>query len=323
MSYQVLLLKKLADTGIRYLMDHGCDVIISSGKTEEDFIRDMKNCDGLFVRNEKITGHMMDMAPNLKVIAKHGIGYDNIDIEAATQRNIQVVYAPMGNVNSVAEHAMMLILASAKRYGVVNQEMKRGNYEIRYTLPDGYEVKNKTLGLIGCGNIAKALARKAYFGLDMRVIGYDPYQKPGFNEAGIEILESREEVIRRSDFISIHLPSTNATKNSFGMAEFKLMKPTAYLINTSRGDIVIEEELAEALKKSIIKGAGLDVYNTEPVKVDNPLLSMPDVIATPHSAGMTVEASDALSLTGAQGIVEALYGKKITWPVNRILVDKA
>lgn len=323
MSYQVLLLKKLADTGIRYLMEHGCDVLISKGKTEEDFIRDMKNCDGLFVRNEKITGHMMDMAPKLKVIAKHGIGYDNIDIEAATKRNIQVVYAPMGNVNSVAEHAMMLILASAKRYGVVNQELKQGNYEIRYTLSDGYEVKNKTLGLIGCGNIAKILARKAYFGMDMRVIGYDPYQKPGFNEAGIEILESREDVIRQSDFVSIHLPSTDATKHSFGKAEFELMKPTAYLINTSRGDIVIEEELIEALQNNVIKGAGLDVYDKEPVLMNNTLLHLPNVIATPHSAGMTVEASDALSLTGAQGIIEAFMGKTITWPVNRILVDKA
>lgn len=318
MSYRVVLLKKLADTGINYLKEHDCEVIISSGKTEEEFIKDMKDCDALFVRNEKITGAMMDTVPGLKVIAKHGIGYDNIDIDAATKRGIQVVYAPMGNVNSVAEHAMMLILTGAKRYGIVNGEMKNGNYDIRYTLSDGYEVKNKTLGLIGCGNIAKALAKKAHFGMEMRVIGYDPYQKPGLNEAGIEILGSREEVISQSDFISIHLPSTIETRGSFGKKELEMMKSTAFLINTSRGDIVAEEDLILALKKGIIKGAGLDVYEKEPVGAENELLKMDNVIATPHTAGMTVEASDALSLTGAQGIIEVLYGKEITWPVNRI-----
>lgn len=319
MSYRVVLLKKLADTGINYLKENDCEVFISSGTTEEEYINDMKDCNALFVRNEKITGKMMDMAPNLKVIAKHGIGYDNIDVESATKRNIQVVYAPTGNVNSVAEHALMLILCCAKRLELVNHEMKNGNYEIRYTLPDAHEVKNKTLGLIGCGNIAKMLAKKAYFGMDMRVIGYDPYQKSGMNEFGIEILEDRNEVIKQSDFISIHLPSTNDTKGGFGKAEFEIMKETAYLINTSRGDVIKEADLIDALENESIKGAGLDVFETEPVKQDNPLLNMINVITSPHSAGMTVEASNALSLAGAQGIVEVLHGKKITWPVNQIL----
>jgi D-3-phosphoglycerate dehydrogenase len=303
-------------------MKNNCELIISKGKTEKDYIEEIKDCSGLFVRNEPVTAKMMDSAPKLKVISKHGIGYDNIDIKAAIERNIQVVYAPLGNVNSVAEHALMLILNCAKRMEIVRREFRGGNFDIRYTLPDANEISNKTLGLIGLGNIASILAKKVINGLDMKVIAYDPYKKPGITDLGVEILESKEELLKRSDFVSIHMPLTNETRGSIGMNEFEIMKNSAFIINTSRGDIIREDDLLDALKKGIIKGAGLDVYEQEPIDKNHPLLQLDNVIATPHISGMTVEASNQLSLSGAMGIVEVLQNKDITWSVNRLFKDK-
>lgn len=315
---KVVLLKPLSHTGVDYLKANNCEVFISSGSTTEEYLKDMEGCEGLFVRNEKITAEMMDKTPALKVIAKHGIGYDNIDIDAATKRGIQVVYAPLGNINSVAEHAMMMILMCAKRYGKVEKEFKGGNYNIRYTLDDAHEVKGKTLGLVGCGNIAKRLAKKARYGLEMNVIGFDPYQPPGLNEWGIEIIKDRDELFKTADFISFHVPSTKESKHSVGKREFEMMKNSAYIVNTSRGDIIVEADLIDALNHDEIAGAGLDVFEAEPVDPDNTLLHMPNVIVTPHTAGMTVEASENLSYVGAKGIIEVLDGKDISFPVNHI-----
>ena len=280
-------------------------------------MQEIMDVDAVFVRNEKITAEIMDAAPKLKVIAKHGVGYDNIDVEAATKRKIQVVYAPRGNTNAVAEDAMMMILCCARRYGQAHNELVRGNYDIRYVLNDAYEVTGKTLGLIGCGNIARNLAKKAKYGFGMKVIGFDPFVNVK-TEADIELATDREEVFRQADFISIHMPSTPETRHSIGENEFQMMKKTAYIINTSRGDIIDETALIQALQKGELLGAGLDVFETEPVGMDNPLLVMDEVITSPHIAGMTKEASDKLSLMGAEGIVQALYGEKLTWPVNHL-----
>lgn len=318
MKYKVLMLKNLADTGKNYLRENGCEVVVSSATSHEELLQELADIDALFVRNEPVTPEMMDAAPKLKVIAKHGVGYDNINVEAATERKIQVVYAPLGNVNSVAEHAMMEILCCARRYGIVHNELVRGNYNIRFQLNDGCDVAGKTIGLIGCGNIARELAKKAINGFGMKVIAFDPHLDPGMTAEGIEIIPDRKTVFEQSDFVSIHMPSIKTTKRSIGMEEFKWMKPSAFIINTSRGDILREEELIEALKENVILGAGLDVYDQEPLPNDNELLAMDQVISTPHTAGLTIEASNRLSLTGAEGIVEALEGRELTWPVNRV-----
>lgn len=315
MKYKAVLFKDLADTGKDYLRSHDCDVFVSSGKTEDDFIKDMDGADALFVRNDPVTARMMDSDPKLKVIAKHGIGYDNIDVQAATERNIQVVFAPTGNVCSVAEHAMFFILACARRYNFVSDQFKHGNYDIRFTLSDAHDISGKTLGLIGFGKIAAAVAHKAKHGFDMKVIAYDPCADKIKND-DVEFV-GRDEVFERSDYVSIHVPSLPSTKHSIGMDEFKKMKPSAFIINTSRGDIIRENELIKALEDRIIDGAALDVFEKEPV-TDSPLLHMDNVIATPHTAGMTVEASDRLSLTGAEGIIETLYGLPISHPVNKV-----
>lgn len=319
MKYKVLMLKNLADTGKNYLRENDCEVIVSHGKTEDDYISEMNDVDALFVRNEPVTPRMMDSAPKLKVIAKHGIGYDNINVGAATERNIQVVYAPLGNVDSVAEHTMMFILACSRRYGYVSEEFHHGNYDIRFSLSDAHDLAGKTLGLIGFGKIAAAVASRAVNGFGMRAIAFDP-QAANKSCSNVEFV-SREEVFKQADFVSIHVPSLPSTKHSVGAAEFALMKKSAYILNTSRGDIICENELIEALNNKIIMGAALDVFEIEPL-VDSPLLHMSNVIATPHTAGMTVEASNRLSLMGAKGIVEALYRRPLTYPVNQVDISK-
>ena len=318
MKYKVFLLKDVAQSGKDYLKEHDCDVVIAASEDEDEIIKQAQGCHGIFVRNENVTARMMDGIPTLKVIAKHGVGYDNIDIEAATKRNIQVVYAPLGNVNSVAEHALLLLLACARKYTIASDELKSGNYAIRFSLSGAHEIKGKTLGLLGYGHIAKCFAKKAKNGLEMNVISYTRSSKPGINEDGVEMVENRDDLFKRADYLSIHVPSTPETRHSIGMREFMLMKKGACIINTARGNIINEAELVEALNKGIIAGAGLDVLEKEPVDKDNPLLKMEQVVVTPHVAGMTVEASDALSLTGAKGIVETLYGLPITYPVNTI-----
>lgn len=265
----------------------------------------------------------MDNASKLKVIAKHGVGYDNIDVEYATKKNIQVVYAPLGNVNSVAEHALLMIMNCARRTNYVQKEFKGGNYDMRYSLKHTHDLAKHTVGICGCGRIGQMLAKKAHYGLEMEVIGYDPYasqEKLDAAEIPIHLVSSKEELFTKADFVSLHLPSTPETKHSIGKNEFRLMKKSAYIINTSRGDIICEQELLEALKSGEIMGAGLDVYENEPVSGDYELLHMDNVFTTPHVAGMTEEASERLSYSGAQGIVEALYHKPLTFPVNHIKV---
>ncbi len=318
MKYSVLLLRDLHPSGKTLLEEHDCEVMIAEGPALLDYQDQLERCNAIFVRNEPVTPQMMDMAPNLKVIAKHGVGYDNIDVEYASKKGIQVVYAPLGNNNSVAEMAIMHILSCARRMRYSQQELINGNYNIRFTLNNTHEIKGKTLALIGCGRIARLVAEKASAGLGMKVIGYDPFVKPGMMECGIEVVEDRNRVFSEADFVSVHLPALPDTIHSIGMKEFGIMKKTAFLINTARGNVIREEELVDALNRGEIAGAGLDVFEDEPVKKNNPLLAMDHVSVTPHCSGLTVEASENLSYTGAAGILEVLYHKPLTWPVNKV-----
>ena len=318
MKYCVLLFKDVHSYGKNLLEQNDCEVRIAKGPHIGDYIDDLKVCSALFVRNEPVTKEIIDQAPNLQVIAKHGVGYDNIDVEYATEKGIQVVYAPMGNIESVADMTMLHILCCARKIHHTQNEFFRGNFNIRYQMDGAHQLKGKTLGLIGCGNIGKLVAKRARYGFDMEVIGYHPTQTPGLNQFGIRITHDREAVFRESDFVSIHLPATPDTIHSIGKREFQWMKKTAYLINTARGSIICEQELIDALNQKEIAGAGLDVFEKEPADMDNPLLHMEQVFATPHCSGLTDEASESLSYTGAQGILEVLYHKPITWPVNHL-----
>lgn len=320
MKYKVLFLKELDVSGKQILWDDGAEIIVAGGRSEDVFIKEIREnqVDAIMCRTEIVTPAMMDASPNLKVIAKHGVGLDNIDVEYATKKGVQVVYAPLGNYNSVAEHVIMLMLMAARRYKHVDREFRSGNFDVRYTLQDTFELEGLTLGILGCGRIGQIIANKAALGFGMNVIGYDPYAKQESMKAPVKLLENRDDVLARADFISLNLPSLPSTRGSIDYAAFQKMKTNAFFINCSRGDVVVEADLIKALQEGLILGAGLDVFDKEPIEYTNPMLEMDNVIMTPHTAATTRQAVVRCCTTAARGIMEVMNGKPITFPGNKI-----
>ncbi len=320
MSHKVYFTIPLDRTATDVLKANGCEAVVATGHSEDVYLAELKAGDyeGIMCRTEPITAAMMDACPNLKVIGKQGVGYDNIDVEAATKRGIQVVFAPGGNSNAVAEHTVFLLLACARRFNYVDGIFRKGNFGVRYGLHNTFELEGMTLGLIGCGRIGQSIAKCVINGFGMKVIGYDPYAKPENMSVEIELKETLEEVFAESDFVSLHLPSTPSTKHSIGMDYFKLMKPTASFINASRGDVIIEEDLIEALDKKLIMGAGLDVFEQEPLPMDSPLMKMSSVIATAHTAATTEQSVRKCCEMVAGDIADVLQGKTAKYPVNKL-----
>ncbi len=315
MGYKVLIPQDVAEEGKRYLRERGYELRMGSGVAPDVLQREVADCDAVLVRTAVLTADVLRAAKKLRVIAKHGIGVDNIDVAAATERGIHVTNAALSNAATVAEHTLGLIIALARNLVRCDRECRSGNFAIRSTLM-GMDLEGKTLGLIGLGRIGSMVAKKATHGLDMKVIGYDPHVAPERVTAEVERTGDREEVFRRADFVSLHLPATPETRKVVGERELALMKPAAYLINASRGEVVDEAALIRALQNNRIAGAGLDVFEQEPPAADNPLLGLDSVILTPHSAALTREALTRMALHAAIGVDEVLSGKEPSWPVN-------
>ncbi len=210
------------------------------------------------------------------------------------------------------------MLACARRFNYVDQIFRGGNFGVRYGLHNTFELQGMTLGLIGCGRIGQSIAKIAINGFGMKVIGYDPYAKPENMTVAIELKPEMEDVFKESDFVSLHLPSTPETKHSIGLDYFKLMKPTASFINASRGDVIVEEDLIKALNDKVIMGAGLDVFEQEPLPMDSPLMSMPSVIATAHTAATTEQSVKKCCEMVAGDIADVLHGLPAKYPVNKL-----
>lgn len=307
MSFKILLPQPILESGRQYLLTRGYELADGNGFEEEDIIRDIRGCDGMIVRTAKITRRIIEAADRLKVIARHGAGFDGVDLEAAREKGILVLCAPKANSESVAELAVFYMLHCSRNFKLV-QKLYKDDYRFAKFNVEKHELNGKTLGLIGVGNIGGLVAKKAAFGFDMKVIAYDPYAEglPDY----IEAAESREEVFERADYVSLHVPATPETVNSVGEREFSLMKPSAFLINTSRGSVVDEEALIKALREKKIAGAALDVLKNEPIEKDNPLLEMDNVVTAPHIGAATMEASSRASLVCAEGIDDFLSGRK-------------
>ena len=309
MAYRILLPQPIMESGRKYLEEKGYEIVDGEGYTEDDIIRQIPGCDAMIVRTAKITKKILDAADSLKVIARHGAGFDGVDLKAAEEKNVMVLYAPTANSNSVAETAIFYMLYCSRNFKKV-QALYKTNYMTAKMKIEKHELGGKTLGLIGVGNIGGRVAKKAVFGFDMKVIAFDPYAKelPDY----IQRVESREEVFKNADYVSLHIPATPETEKSVGAKEFDLMKPTAYLINTSRGALVDEPALIEALENHQIAGAGLDVQETEPPKADNPLYTLDNVILTPHMGWKGLETRQRLVSILAGNVKGFLEGT----PVN-------
>lgn len=314
MAFKVLIPEVVAPEGIEHLKELGYEVKIGRGIDKQTILEDIKDCDAVIIRVAVIDREIIESSPKLKVIAKHGAGYDSIDTKAAKDNHVRVVFAPFANSLSVAEHTMALILASAKKISFMAEQYKQGNYKAKDMWPNT-ELSGKTLGLIGIGRIGMAVAKIAMNGFGMKVIAYDPFIPKDRDLEGVELLDDRDELLKTSDYISIHAPATPENIKSIGEREFKLMKSTAVIVNSARGKIIDEEALIRAVEDGEIGGAGLDVTDPEPAQPENPLFKMDRVILTPHCAGVTKEAMIRMVMDAIQGIDEVLNGKEPTYKV--------
>lgn len=278
-------------------------------RLDEDYLAEqVVGCDALMSVYvfAKITRRVIEAGGTLKVIARYGVGTDNIDVAAATERGIVVTYLPSYHLPSVPELAIALLFALARRIPAGDRHVRAGQW--RGELFCGVDVEGKTLGLLGLGRTGAMVARKA-LALGMKVVGYDASLGP--EQVGIERLrhEGFDTVVREADFLSVHVPLTDQTRNLIDASVLARMKPTAYLINTARGPIVDEEALYDALKQQRIAGAALDVMATEPPGPHHKLYGLDNVIFTPHVGGTTVEATDRAVMTAAKSVVDVLRGR--------------
>lgn len=313
MSYLVYIPQDIEQEGKNYLLERGYKLRIGTDLSQATLRKEVRDCDALLTRSiAGINEPVIEAGEKLKVIAKYGVGLDNINVKAATERGIYVTNTPQANANTVAEHVMAFILSLSKQLMVADRELRDGNYGIRHQL-FSMDLEGKTLGVIGLGRIGTLLAQKAAKGFGMKVIGYDPYLT---TSTDLEIVTDLEWLFRNADVVSLHLPLTETTKGTIGSREFSWMKTSAYFVNASRGGIVKEADLIEALRTGEIAGAGIDVFDEEPPRSDNPLFQLKNVIVSPHSAALTKEASVRMAVHAAMQVDQVLKGEKPSWAVN-------
>lgn len=314
MNFKVLVTPLANPAGKEYLLEKGYEVKIASGVKEEDVIKDLEDCDAALITVADYSARALEQAKKLKVIARHGVGLTCIDVEKATELGIWVSITALANANTVAEHTIYFILSLARRATYIENAFKNGDFEIRYN-EFGMDLEGKTLGLVGIGRIGNLVAKKAA-GLGMKIIGYDPFIDKDKVIDDMEFVDSMDDIFKNADFVSLHLPGSDKTKGMINMNYFKMMKPTAYIINCSRGININEKELIQALQNKVIAGAALDVFEQEPPEKDNPLFSLDNVILTPHNAGISSESSVRMAVHAAMEIDRVLKGDKPQWPVN-------
>jgi D-3-phosphoglycerate dehydrogenase len=307
---KIVVADKISERGIELLRETGWQVVQPAGGVLE---RELAGAEGLVVRSAtRVSEGLLAAAPVLRVVGRAGVGVDNIDVEAATRRGVLVMNTPGGNAVSVAEHTLALLLALARCVPQLSATTHAGHWE--KSAAAGVEVRGKTLGLVGLGRVGGEVARRAR-ALEIKVLAHDPYISASVaRDAGVELV-ALDELLRRADFISLHLALGAATERLFNAATIARMKKGARLINTARGELVDEAALAAALRSGHLAGAALDVFAQEPPK-NSPLLGLPNVIATPHVAGSTAEAQEEVGTLIAQQVRDFLAEGIIRNAVN-------
>ncbi|NVJ92720.1 MAG: hydroxyacid dehydrogenase [Methylocystaceae bacterium] len=269
---------------------------------------------GVVSRMGRLNADVINKAVNLKVISKHGVGTDNIDLEAAAKRNIPVLVATGANAVSVAEHAISLLLATVKRIRTLDAGLREGRWEKPGF--SGVELDGSTMGLLGMGSIAQATGRMAK-GLGLKLIGYDPFaDEDVFAKNGVERCDNIEDLFAGSDILSLHCPLNEQTKNIINASAIAKMPPGGFIVNTARGGLIDEAALVEAVRSGHLAGAGLDTFAVEPPAADHPFFAESNIIITPHIGGVTRQAGARVGVAAVEGIMDLLEGKSI--PPERI-----
>lgn len=310
MIRDVFLVQPIHDAGVARLRAAGLGVRQASRADMATVGAEIGAADAVVTRNAGLSAAAIDAAPRLRLIVVHGVGYDPVDVAHAAGKGIVVCNTPVANAWSVAEHAVALLLALAKETLAADRAVRAGAFDARYTLRLT-ELRGRTLGVVGCGRIGRATARIARAGLGMRVCGYSPSAEPDrLRRLGIEPCGSLDELLERADAVSLHLPLRPETRGLIGRAELGRMKPGAFLVNTARGALVDHGALVEALSSGRLGGAGLDVFRQEPVPADDPLLTLPNVVVSPHVAGASDRAMEMTALAVAAAILQAARGRR-------------
>ncbi|MEX0783687.1 MAG: phosphoglycerate dehydrogenase [Dehalococcoidia bacterium] len=309
---RILVADQVAQEGVEMLRAVG-EVDVSTGLTVEALIAAIPNYDALVVRSEtKVTRAVLEAATKLVAVGRAGVGVDNIDLEAATERGVIVVNAPQGNTVAAAEHTIALLMALARHLPQADASMRQGKWSRKEYV--GTEIRGKVLGIVGLGKIGSEVARRAV-GMEMRVIGNDPFVPEDRARAlGVELVEF-DQIVAESDFISVHPPLTPQTQGMIGAGEIARMKDGVRLINVARGGIIDEGALADAVRSGKVAGAAIDVFSIEPPG-ENPLLGDPRIIITPHLGASTAEAQERVALDVAEQLVDILSGRPARYAVN-------
>lgn len=305
---------KADDKAAALLAEHDCNIVrIAAGDAafDQQIREEIKDADAVIAGLDEYPEELMASASRLKVISRYGVGYDKVDVEAASKKGVLVTITPGANGDSVADLAVTLMLDAARNVSAMDMAMKE-RAQIR---PQGVEMWRKTLGVIGTGRIGKGVARRCR-GFDMDVLCYDIYEDEDFKKECHARYVDLDTLLQESDFITVHSPLTQETKGMIGVREFALMKKDAVIVNTARGGIIDEQALYEALKSGSIRGAGLDATVDEP-PYGSPLMTLQNCILTPHAGAATKEASSKMSLLAAQNVVDVLTTGSCQYQVNK------
>jgi D-3-phosphoglycerate dehydrogenase len=290
----------------------GAELILAQAQKEDDLIRVCKETDGLLNQYALLTRKVLESLPKCKVISRYGVGVDSVDLKAATDLGVIVANVPDYCMDEVANQTIAMILTLIRKTAFFDRKVKSGEWDFHQGIPI-YRTSGKTLGLIGCGKIALEVAKRiSAFGV--RVIAFDPYIEKSH---GVVELKDIDTVLKESDFISIHCPLNDSTRHLIGKKEFKKMEKKPLLVNTSRGPIIDEKALIQALREGLLSGAGLDVLEKEPPDSKNPMLKMENVVLSPHIGFYSAESISELKRRTAKNVADVLMGK---WPgsvVNR------
>ena len=316
MAPRVLVSDKLSPTAVQIFKDRGVDVdyLPDLGKNKDKLLEVIGQYDGLAIRSAtKVTEKLIAAATNLKVIGRAGIGVDNVDIPYASSKGIVVMNTPFGNSITTAEHAIALMFALARQLPDANAQTQAGKWPKNDFM--GVEVTGKTLGLIGAGNIGSIVADRA-LGLRMKVVAYDPFLSPDRAvEMGVEKVDL-DELLARADFITLHTPLTDQTRNILSAENLAKTKKGVRIVNCARGGLVDEAALLAALESGKVAGAALDVYEKEPAGTDNPLVMHPKVVCTPHLGASTIDAQEKVGEIICRNVGNFLTGKAYVGRVN-------
>ena len=293
----------------------GWEFVMCQCRTEDDVIKYCGDADAIFLDGAPITARVISHLKNCKVINRYGVGYENVDVEAATKAGIKVTYVPDYCMEDVSDMALALLMTCLRQVSLRDRKMKEGGWNIYAT---AFRLKGKTLGLLGFGRIARTLARKCSgFGLE-KIIAFDPFVSDEvFKQAGVE-RGTLEEVLSCADFLSLHMPINGETRHILNDTTLRLMKPTAILVNTARGALIDSFALADALKEGRLLYAGLDVHEYEPMTEQCPYLHLDNAIVTDHSAYNTEEGVIELKTKAAQNVIDVLLGQPLTYPINKL-----